>query len=710
MHVSSRGTWLRSLGGLLLAMTLFAAYLLFRDGWSGLPPPTFVERVLVFGVLATFTAWIVGRSTCRYYDQVFLGLSNQVAALRQHPALYRVQALPAELGELQKQIEGLAHSYRQALNQVVEAQQALAVVRSLQVKADAEKGHSHSFIHRGGSNDSTTTRRLVARLTPNLYWMAATPALQMFLDSNINDLVARSFLDLIHSEDRASLARTFQEVLKDGEGHNVVFRLCLPAGIERHVQMDALTRYTDAGVPLHLRCHFIDVTDRVRTEQELRRRTQELSEANVRLRQINIDLNRLKESYRDLYHQAPAMYFSLDARGRLTAFNETLTRIMGYSRGEIFDQPYPRLLTAAARQRYFQDVDVYQRPGEVETEWVKKDGTVIDVWIRTVPILDSDSRFVRSRSAAQDVTERNRLAGALRKKAEELAEANDQLRRINQELDQFTYVVSHDLKEPLRTLQAFSTFLRQDYGPQLGREGQEHIEHLVQASRRLGALIDDLLTLSRAGRAMHAPRAFPLADAVRTVRSDLGDLIQRTGAAVHIEGELPRVVGDPERVVQLLANLVGNGLKYNGSPRPEVVIGSRTGANGDVSRPPGLAPPGFVTVYVRDNGIGIEPQYQEQIFHIFRRLHHRDEYEGTGAGLAICKKIVESHGGRIGVESRPGAGSVFSFTLPQARETGARAGAAVSGDHLEARGAGPSPEPGEPAGSPAGSPEGHPVA
>src|SRR5208283_3409123 len=187
----------------------------------------------------------------------------------------------------------------------------------------------------------------------------------------------------------------------------------------------------------------------------------------------------------------------------------------------------------------------------------------------------------------------------------------ERLRRINRELDDFTYVVSHDLKEPLRTLQAFSNFLLQDYGDKLGPEGQEFISHLIQASRRLGALIDDLLALSRAGRVLGTPQTFDLSEAVGTVRSDLASLLQRKNATMRIEGTLPAVVGDPQRVAQLLTNLVSNGLKYNNSAAPEVVIGSkppgavRANGDGQAARP---VDPGHVVLYVRDNGIGIEPR------------------------------------------------------------------------------------------------------
>jgi PAS domain S-box-containing protein len=660
--------WRTRLGivvAVVLAAGLFALHAELRPPPPEPAPPDArlrhrAESAAVAAALAGLTALVAVRLTRGHYRRGLRDLGERVTAARDASSplpLPPPDARPAaaDWAPVREQVEALAGAYREALGEVVRLHEATDRLRELGVaRPDAEKGHSHSFIHKAGLLRST---RLIARLAPNLHWLTATTTLQRFLGRGLNELNARSFLECVHPDDARGLAQPFQEALRDGEAHNITFRVFVGGGAEvRHVQMDVLTRYKEDGTPLHLRCHFVDVTDRVRADRELRRQSAKLARANALLRQSNEGLQRLKESYRDLYHQAPVLYFSLDPRGHFAACNDTMLRALGYDREDLLGQPYARLLTGESARRFRQDPGAYQRAGEVEAGWVKKDGTVIDVWVRTAPILDEGGRFVRSRSAAQDVTERNRLAGAVRAKAEELQQANERLRRINQELEEFTYVVSHDLKEPLRTLEAFSTFLRQDYGESLGDEGREYINHLVGASRRLGLLIDDLLMLSRAGKVINTPRAFDLRDAVSTAVADLGDLIQRKGGVVRVEGPLPGVGGDPERVIQLLSNLIGNGLKYNASPRPEVVIGRADEADS----------PGMARLYVRDNGIGIDPQHHEQIFRVFRRLHRRDEYEGTGAGLAICKKIVEAHGGRIQVESRPGQGATFFFTLPLA--------------------------------------------
>jgi PAS domain S-box-containing protein len=537
--------------------------------------------------------------------------------------------------------------------------------------------------------------RLLARLSPDFAWEAISPALSRLLRRRPRALRGRRLVDLLHPDDHAVFLRALRQARDTSRVQTLSCRFVVPVATAsqayarttfrtdtqlvapvdpvsvRHVRLRVLPVGAVGDGPPHFICRFVDLTGSARHRQalardELARARHEAERRHERLRRVSADLARLKESYRELYHNAPVMYFSLDVNGRLVTFNDTLIRTLGYRREELARQSYAELVglqsSSPDGQRNpgeFRHAGAPFEGGEVETRWRKKDGGVLDVWVRTVAVLDEDGGFVRYRSAALDLTEKNRLANELRARGDELEGANLRLRAINSELEDFTYVVSHDLKEPLRTLQTYGHLLAEEYSVQLGADGFGYINHLIRASRRLGLLIDDLLNLSQAGRITRTSQPFDLFEAVATARQDLVDLIQRRQATVLTAGSLPRVLGDRQRITQLLTNLIANGLKYNQSPQPQVIIaaGIATDASGSDS-------PHEVVVSVSDNGIGIDPAYHEQVFGMFRRLHQPDEYEGSGAGLAICKKIVEGHGGRIWVESQLGRGATFFFTLP----------------------------------------------
>ena len=277
---------------------------------------------------------------------------------------------------------------------------------------------------------------------------------------------------------------------------------------------------------------------------------------------------------------------------------------------------------------------------------------------------------------AQDRTVKHRLEAELHAMNQSLARANTELSQKNRELDEFVYVVSHDLQEPLRTLVGFSDYLQKDHSHRLDAEGQEFVKYLFDASHRMRAMIHGLLKLSRAGKVTGEFGPVGLGELARVVQADLGELIRSRGAQVQWVGPDSLLWGDPSRLHQLLANLVSNAVKYNRSEAPRVEIGTvdrpvepgvgadhnaDADANGDESRP-------YQTFFVRDNGIGIDPRFHETVFQVFRRLHSHDEYEGSGVGLAICGKIVAAHQGRIQVESQPGNGSTFFVSLPTANE------------------------------------------
>jgi signal transduction histidine kinase len=243
----------------------------------------------------------------------------------------------------------------------------------------------------------------------------------------------------------------------------------------------------------------------------------------------------------------------------------------------------------------------------------------------------------------------------VRQDIEELRDRAEALERSNSELEQFAYVASHDLQEPLRMIAAYVQLLDRRYKGKLGPDADECIHFASEGATRMHRLILDLLAFSRVGTHGGGMISTDLGHALQGVLDDMQVAIEESGARIRSNG-LPHVRADPLQAGQLLQNLVANAIKFRGSGQPEIRI--------DASREGDLW-----HVSVRDNGIGFDMRFAERIFVIFQRLHARDRYPGTGIGLAICKKIVERHGGRIWAESAPGEGSTFHFTLPAADPT-----------------------------------------
>ncbi|HEX6908932.1 MAG TPA: ATP-binding protein [Longimicrobium sp.] len=344
---------------------------------------------------------------------------------------------------------------------------------------------------------------------------------------------------------------------------------------------------------------------------------------------------------------------SIDEEQRITFFNQGAERTFGCSAKEVTGQRVERLIPEPYRAAHEAHVRAFGASG-VQARRMGERGQIAgcrhsgEVFPADASIsqIEVDGSKIYT-AVLRDVTERVHAEEALAQQADELA-------RSNAELEQFAYVASHDLQEPLRMVSSYTQLLARRYRDKLDDDAHEFIGYAVDGVQRMQSLISDLLAYSRVGSRGGSLEATSLDTALARTLDMLRVPLEEAGAEVTAD-PLPTVRADPVQMGQLLQNLVGNALKFRGEAPPRVHVGARRdGAEWIIS--------------VRDNGIGIAPEYAQRIFVIFQRLHTRADYPGTGIGLAICKKIVERHGGRIWVESAEGRGSTFHFTLPAAEE------------------------------------------
>ena len=357
-----------------------------------------------------------------------------------------------------------------------------------------------------------------------------------------------------------------------------------------------------------------------------------------------------EERFRATVEAAPVGMVMIDQSGEILLVNAALERLFGYTREELLGQEIEILVPENARgdhpgHRTGFFADPTQRPMGAGRDLCgrHKSGAEIPVELGLTPI-NTESGIV-ALGTVVDLT-------ASRNDAERIRNSNQALARSNSELEQFAYVASHDLQEPLRKIASYCQLLKEEQAEKLDDEGREYLDVAIDGSKRLLTLVRDLLSLSRV-----TTRGKPLApisvhESLQEAMGNLELAIQERDAHVTAD-PLPNAMADQSQLTLLFQNLIGNAMKYCTARVPMVHIGvCDTGSQFEFS--------------VQDNGIGIEPQYKDRVFQIFQRLHNRREYSGTGIGLALCRRIVERFGGEIWLESTPGRGSTFYFTLNKA--------------------------------------------
>ena len=463
------------------------------------------------------------------------------------------------------------------------------------------------------------------------------PAWEKVLGYPVEELVGRAFIEFVHPDDRerteAEAARLAEEG-NEGVGFENRYR-------DRNGSYRWFMWASRADVP----AGRIYAAARDITERKL---------AEAQMEEVNAALAESEQRFRLLYENSPDAIVMIDPHAPdgswpLVDCNEAASRMNGYTREELIGSSVDILNlepgTLEERAAYLERL---RREGVVylEANHRHKDGHVFTVEISTSVVTLGGRELVLG--IDRDITERKRLE-------EELGTRAEELQRSNEELERFAYVASHDLQEPLRIVAGYAQLLGRRYTGKLGGDGDEFIEFLVDGVRRMQDLINALLQYSRVGRKGEEIAQIDLDQAVDDALANLQASIEESGARITRD-DLPEVLADRLQFAQLFQNLIGNALKFRGDQAPAVHVGAER-HNGEW------------VVEVRDNGIGIDPQYVGRVFDIFERLHTREQYEGTGIGLSICKKIVERHGGRIWVESEAGKGSAFRFTMPAGRES-----------------------------------------
>jgi PAS domain S-box-containing protein len=462
------------------------------------------------------------------------------------------------------------------------------------------------------------------------------PAFQSTTGYKEDELLGKNALELVTPEDREKVRENAIKTLKKELTLPYQVRVTHKNGSMRWVMESVVSiQYRERRATLG---YFVDITERKRMEEALRDS---------------------EEKLRKMFESVTDGILVIDLNGSITDVNQRAVEMHGFSsKDELRGKSAFELVAPRDHMRiaaYMKKAIKQEAIRRTEYILLRTDGSEFPGELSTSVLKGASDNVVGHITIVRDITERKRAEEERKALLQDIKKSNRGLEEANKELQDFVYVASHDLREPLRKISSFGTLLQDSLEGKLDEDQQENFEFMIDGARRMQDMIDDLLTYSRLTTRAKPPQQVFLNEVIENLKKlELATLLDETRGTIHIPEPLPPVRADPSQMNQLFQNLIGNGLKFHqeGIP-PEIIVR----AHGVENK--------MIQIEVEDNGIGIDDKYHEQLFVMFKRLHTRAQYEGTGIGLAICKKIVERHGGNIGVKSTPGKGSTFWFTLPR---------------------------------------------
>ncbi len=623
-----------------LSLAAVVAGLLLRwaiEYWTGPGLPTYITfypAVMLVALLAGFWPGIVATlAAVVVVDYFLLGPSHQfgVDTLVDDVG----QIFFAGVGVLMSVVAGLYHRIRDNLKNLVEERTKELGENEARLRRSQEIAHLGSWE--------------LDLVNSQLTW--SDEVYRIFgLKPQEFGATYQAFLERVHPDDRAAVDAAYSSSLRDNrDGYDIEHRVVRNDTAEVRVVHEKCEHFRDTDGKIVRSVGMVhDITERKRAEEALRDAAVQKQAAQYSRTLIEVSIDPL---------------VTISAEGKITDVNEATLKATGVSRNELIGTDFSNYFTEPEKAR-----DGYRRvfAKNYVTDYPltirHRDGRLTDVLYNASVYRDADGNVLGVFAAARDVTAQNRAEAELKRhrdsleilvkeRTTELEESNKDLARSNENLGQFAYVASHDLQEPLRIMASYSQLLEKRYKDKLDKNADEFIEYIVGAAARMQKLIADLLAYSRAGHKGENLEDVDCNEVVHKVVDNMAATIQEAGGSV-IYDSLPVIRAHEAGMIQLFQNLIGNALKFRGAEPPKVHVSAKK-----VS--------GHWAFSVRDNGIGIEPQYFDRIFVIFQRLHAREKYTGTGIGLSICKKIVDNLGGRIWVESKAGKGSTFHFTVPE---------------------------------------------